>query len=231
MRIIISSVILCILLPLSAAAQQQQRGTFKWVDDEGVIHYGDRIPPEYADKPKQRLNDQGVAVELLEGKKTEAQLAAEKKAAELEVQKELQRRADLALLNTYISVAEIEMHRDRRVELFRAQARVTELYLRNLARRLDQLKREAGRFKPYSSDPNAETIDPGLVAEIKETEGAIQRHEDNLGQFRSEEKQIRDRFEGDIERFKRLKGIEGEETGLARGSQAAAASLAQIVPE
>lgn len=231
MRIITSSVILCVLLPLAAAAQQKDRGTFKWVDDEGVIHYGDRIPPEYADKPKQRLNDQGVAVEHLEGKKTEAQIAAEKKAAELEVQRELQRRADQALLNTYISVAEIEMHRDRRVELFRAQARVTELYLRNLSRRLDQLKREAGRFKPYNSDPNAETIDPGLVAEIKETEGAIQRHEDNLSQFRNEEKQIRDRFEGDIERFKRLKGIEGEETGLASGPQTASTSLAQIVPE
>ena len=87
MRIITSSVILCVLLPLAAAAQQQDRGTFKWVDDEGVIHYGDRIPPEYADKPKQRLNDQGVAVEHLEGKKTDAQLAAEKKAAELEVQR------------------------------------------------------------------------------------------------------------------------------------------------
>jgi hypothetical protein len=231
MRLTFSSVILCALLPLTAAAQQQERGTFKWVDDEGVIHYGDRIPPEYADKPKQRLNDQGVAVEHLEGKKTEAQIAAEKKAAELEVQRELQRRADQALLNTYISVAEIEMHRDRRVELFRAQARVTELYLRNLARRLDQLKREAGRFKPYSSDPNAEAIDPSLVAEIKETETAIQRHEDNLSQFRNEEKQIRDRFEGDIERFKRLKGIDGEETGLASEPQAAAASLAQIVPE
>lgn len=231
MRIITSSVILCVLLPLSVAAQQQERGTFKWVDDEGVIHYGDRIPPEYADKPKQRLNEQGVAVEHLEGKKTEAQLAAEKKAAELELQRELQRRADQALLNTYISVAEIEMHRDRRVELFRAQARVTELYLRNLARRLDQLKREAGRFKPYSSDPNAETIDPSLVAEIKDTEGAIRRHEDNLGQFRSEEKQIRDRFEGDIERFKRLKGIDDRETGLADDPKAAATSLAQIVPE
>ena len=64
--------------------------------------------------------------------------------------KELQFRADQALLSTYVSVAEIEMHRDRRVELFQAQARVTELYLRNLQRRLDQLKTEAGRFKPSS---------------------------------------------------------------------------------
>ena len=237
MRIITSSVIFCVLLPLSAAAQTIERGTFKWVDDEGVIHYGDHIPPEYADKPKQRLNDQGVAVEQLEGKKTEEQLAAEKRARELELQNQLQRRADQALMNTYISVEEIVMHRDRRVELFRAQARVTELYLRNLARRLDQLKREAGRYKPYNSDPNAATIDPSLVAEIKETELAITRHEDNLKQFRNEESRIRERFEGDIERFRKIKGIDdnsddnSNDTGFAEQPESSSTSLAQIVPE
>ena len=48
------------------------------------------------------------------------------------MQKELQMRADRALLATYQNVDEIVMHRDRRVELFQAQSRVTELYLRNL---------------------------------------------------------------------------------------------------
>ncbi|MDH3551542.1 MAG: hypothetical protein OER22_02910, partial [Gammaproteobacteria bacterium] len=72
------------------------------------------------------------------------------------------------MLSTYVNVNEIEMHRDRRVELFQAQARVTELYLRNLRRRLDKLKSEAGRYKPYSSDPGAPTIDPDLVEEISD---------------------------------------------------------------
>ena len=154
------------------------------------------------------------------GRKPKHKLLPRKRRPNSRCRRELQRRADQALLNTYISVEEIVMHRDRRVELFRAQARVTELYLRNLARRLDRLKTEAGRYKPYSSDPNAAMIDPSLVAEISDTEGAIQRHEDNLKQFRSEEKQIRDRFEGDIERFKRLKGIDSEESGLVSEQQA-----------
>jgi hypothetical protein len=171
---------ICFLLPLDASAQKAPRQTYSWVDDEGVKHYGDSIPPEYADKPKEVLNEQGVAVDQLDGKKSEQQLADEAAAAELELQKDLQRRADKALLATYISVAEIEMHRDRRVELFRAQARVTELYLRNLSRRLNQLQKEAGQFKPYSSDPRANPIDPSLVEEIEDTETSIARHKDNL---------------------------------------------------
>ena len=218
------------MLPLAAGAQQRERSTYSWVDDEGVRHYGDSIPPEYADKPKEVLNNQGVAVDHVDGKKTEEQLAAEERARELEVQMELQRRADKTLLSTYVTVDEIVMHRDRRVELFQAQARVTELYLRNLTRRLNQLKQEAGRYKPYSADPNAAMIDPGLVEEIGDTETSIQRHELNLKKFRQEESDIIERFEGDIERFKILKGLD-DDTGLAKEAQTASTSLAQIVPE
>ena len=229
MRLITPLIVLSLLLPLAAGAQQ--RGTYKWVDDEGVIHYGDSIPPEYADKPKSVLNDQGVAVRELEGKKTDEQLAAEARERELEVQAELQRRADKTLLATYVTVDEIVMHRDRRVELFQAQARVTELYLRNLARRLDQLKKEAGRYKPYSSDPNAEMIDPGLVEEIDETEGSIERHKVNLSKFRQEENDIIERFEGDIQRFKTLKGIDDGASYVKEPQTSASTNLAQIAPE
>ena len=193
------------MLPLAAAAQQG--ATYRWVDDEGVVHYGDSIPPEYAEKPKQVLNEQGVTVEHLQGKKTAEELEAERVAEELRQKQELQRRADMALLATYVNVGEIEMHRDRRVELFQAQARVTELYLRNLRKRLNKLKAEAGRYKPYSSDPDATTVDPGLIEEIDETENAIARHEGNLEKYQSEEEKIKERFEGDINRFMALKGL------------------------
>ncbi len=193
------------MLPLTAAAQQTS--TYRWVDDEGVIHYGDSVPPEYAEKPKQVLNEQGVAVQHLRGKKTAEEIEAERIAEELRQKQELQKRADMALLATYVNVGEIEMHRDRRVELFQAQARVTELYLRNLRNRLDKLRTEAGRYKPYSSDPEAPAVDPSLIEEINETEGAIARHEGNLEKYQDEEEKIKERFEVDINRFITLKGL------------------------
>ncbi len=99
------------------------------------------------------------------------------------------------------------MHRDRRIELFQAQARVTELYLRNLERRLAKLKRDASRYRPYSDDSDAPMIDPDLVADIKETQDTIARHRENLIKFQEDEKQMVARFEGDITRFKDLKGL------------------------
>ncbi len=203
MRVLVTAIVLC---ALSTAGAQQVR-TYSWVDDDGVRHYGDTIPPEFAEKQKVVLNEHGVTVEILQGKKTVEELEAERVAEVLRQQQELQQRADMALLSTYVNVDEIEMHRDRRVELFQAQARVTELYLRNLRRRLNELKSEAGRFKPYSSDPKAAIIDPGLIEEIQSTDDAIIRHEGNLRKYQSEESKIKQRFEGDINRFMALKGL------------------------
>ena len=112
------------------------------------------------------------------------------------------------MLATYLTVEEIIMHRDRRIELFQAQARVTELYLRNLERRLSKLKREAEKYRPYSDDPDAPLISEDLVADINETQETIARHQKNLMKFQEDERTMVARFEGDINRFKRLKGVE-----------------------
>ena len=191
----------------SAMARDEQR-VYKWTDDEGNVHYSDSIPAEYAERPKEVLNDHGVTVGELEGKKTAEQLEQERIENDRRVARELQRRADQALLATYLSVDEIIMHRDRRVELFQAQSRVTELYLRNLDRRLEGLREEASRYQPYSTDPNAPMIDEALAVELSKTKDTISRHERNLRKYESDEKQIIERFDGDIQRFKTLKGID-----------------------
>ena len=198
-----------VLLTLVAAAAVAEQGrVYRWVDDDGVVHFDDNIPAEYAELPMQILNDHGVTIDELQGKKTPEEIEADRKARELDLQKELQRRADLALLATYLSEDEILMHRDRRVELFQAQARVTELYLRNLDTRLNSLLIEASKYKPYSKEDGAPTIDPSLAEDLLETKNTIQRHQRNLTKYQTDEQQIIARFDGDIHRFRTLKGLD-----------------------
>ncbi len=208
MRRLFAILSVMVLLPLIAlGAQKQQPKLYRWVDKDGVVHYGDSIPAEYAELERQVVNDHGITVDVMEAKKTEAELAEERRQEELRQARELQRRADQALLATYLTVDEIELHRDRRVELFQAQARVTELYLSNLKRRLANLSREATRFRPYSQNPDAPMIDPDLVADITMTKETIERHQANLEKFQQDEQNIVARFDGDIDRFKKLKGL------------------------
>jgi len=193
---------------VSAGAAGREGTVYRWVDDEGIVHYDDRVPPEYAEHDKDILTDEGVKVGSIRGRKSPEEIEAERVAKQVALQRDLQLRADKALLSTYLTVDEIRMHRDRRVELFQAQSRVTELFLSNLEGRLQKLEREASRYSPYSSDPDAKMIDPGLVDDINNTKSTIARHESNLEKFQADELTIVARFQGDINRFKTLRGIE-----------------------
>ena len=200
--------IIALFVLSSTAAARDEKKVFKWEDEEGNVYYGDTIPAEFSERPKEVLNDQGVAVDAIEGKKTEEQLAEEERLEKLRVAQELQDRADQALLNTYLSVEEIEMHRDRRVELFQAQAKVTELYLRNLSGRLESIRSEASRYQPYSQDSSAPMIPEQLAADLRETKDTIARHENNLKKYERNEREIIERFGKDISRFRILKGLD-----------------------
>lgn len=205
MRKLIITSILLLLAPL--AFGEQETKVYRWIDAEGVVHFDDSIPPEFAEYPKDVLNERGVTVGNLAGKKTEEQLVAERIAEEQRVVLEKRQREDQALVATYLNVEEILLHRDRRVELFQAQARVTELYLRNLKTRLDDLRTDASNFRPYSEDADAPLIPESLNKDLLRTKDTIARHKRNLQKYQSDEQQIIDRFDGDISRFKVLKGI------------------------
>jgi hypothetical protein len=207
MKNLLSTIALLVLLPLAASATETAQKLYRWVDSDGVVHYGDSIPAEYTNLERHVVNNHGITVDVMRAKRTAEEIAEEKRQDDLRLARDLQRRQDQALLATYLSVDEIVLHRDRRVELFQAQARVTELYLSNLKRRLDGLEEEASLYRPYSINPDAEMIDPDLAGDLVTTKDTIERHQANLQRFHDDEQNIVARFDGDINRFKRLKGL------------------------
>ena len=82
MRLKSTALAVLLLLPLIAGAQ---RAAYTWVDDDGVRHYGDKIPVEFADKMKSIINEHGVVVGTIEGKKSEEELEAERVAKRIEI--------------------------------------------------------------------------------------------------------------------------------------------------
>ena len=207
MKNLFPTIALLVLLPLAASATEKGQKLYRWVDGDGVVHYGDSIPAEYTDLERHVVNNHGITVGIMRAKRTAEEIAEEKRQDDLRLARDLQRRQDQALLATYLSVDEIVLHRDRRVELFQAQSRVTELYLSNLKRRLDGLEEEASLYRPYSIDPDAEMIDPDLAGDLVTTKDTIERHNANLQRFHDDEQNIVARFDGDINRFKKLKGL------------------------
>jgi hypothetical protein len=184
---------------------------YRWVDENGSVHYSDRIPPEHSTQSRDLLNDQGVTVGSEEGALTEEErLAREQKRLADEAEQLAAAdavRRDQILLETYLSVEDIEEIRDRWLELVESQITVTELYLGNLRTKLDQLHRRLLVFAPYSERENAQPVPDNLTLEISRTESSILTHEQRLIENRAEQEEIRANFEADIVRFKELKGL------------------------
>ena len=131
--------LLCVLLAsgLAVAAPTQPinngRVLYKWVDKDGVIHYGDRVPPEYASQEQHVLNSHGYEIRHTDAQKTAEQAAADEQKKADAQQAQLR---DKNLLNTYASVQEIERLRDQRLTLVSDQIKVTTQFLDTLNGRI-----------------------------------------------------------------------------------------------
>jgi hypothetical protein len=196
------------MLLASFSLSAESLRAYRWVDSEGVTHYGDRVPPEYAGSRLSVLNEQGVKVNSIVGTKTPEELAEEERQRQIRAEQIKKRDAallrDRVLLSTYLSVDEIEALRDRRMELVEGQMRVIQIYLDNLREKLIKLERESQRFSPYSSDPNARPIDEKLARELSDTLDSIMLYEKNLAKTRNEHNTLEAKFAADITRFEDL---------------------------
>ncbi|HWM28270.1 MAG TPA: DUF4124 domain-containing protein, partial [Woeseiaceae bacterium] len=83
MKILLLTAAMLFALPQGALAQAEEQKLYRWVDREGVVHYGDSVPAEYAEVDKQVVNQHGVTLDVLRGKKSDEELAAEKREDEL----------------------------------------------------------------------------------------------------------------------------------------------------
>lgn len=184
---------------------------YRWVDENGTVHYGDSVPPKYAKTDRDIISDQGIKLKTLRGEQTAEEREADKRKAEIE-EKERQRIAaarerDQVLLTTYLSVAEIEALRNRRKELLEGRIRVTEIYLSTLRDKLAKLQKDASRFQPYSTEPDARPIHENLARELSNTLNSIIVYEKTLAETHNQQTQMVAKFDADIDRFRELKGL------------------------
>src|SRR5215475_15973172 len=194
--------LLTLAWPLSASAQ---RTTYKWVDKDGVVHYGDHIPPEYAGQEQHIMNAHGVEISHTEAEKTLEQQA-------IDEQKRAAATAALArdrnLLASYASVQEIERLRDNRLSLISDQIKVRSDFLDTLNRQMKKLSSNSMRFKPYSDDPKAPPMSDQAAEDLVHLGNDIRTQQQNLRALHGEESAMKRQFDSDIARFKELKHIQ-----------------------
>lgn len=183
-------------------------GTYKWVDENGVTHYSDRIPPEHKDRGNQELNRRGIVIKKTEPALTPEQRKAiteEREARALEEKKVAeQKRQDDALLLTYTSIEEIDAKKEREVQQAEIAIRNMELHHKSAHSHLqEQLKLKA----TYDD----KSIPDQLSFDIGKWEQRMAWLEEHIAVKRIELAEIQARYNSYKKRFAELKGESSRE--------------------
>ena len=193
--------LLLALLLCPLATPGHAAALYKWVDEDGAVHYSSQLPPKQSGKEHQQLNSQGVVVSTQEAAKTEEELAEEARAAEEAKEaarlKAIQDAKDRVLLLTFSSEEEIEMARDNRIEVIDSVIRLingsidtTEQKLANLQQDADNNYLSKGKEVPGGLAQKIEFFQSRLVSRNKQLESKM-----------AEKEKIREKYEADLGRY------------------------------
>ena len=137
------------LLALAIVVRPTPRATYKWVDEKGVVHYTDKIPPEAVNKGNVQLDKHGVPVKRTDPAPTPEQRKAkadeEARQQQIAKERELVDRRDRALLATYTMESEIELARKRALFTIEQQMQSSTAYSAQLNKRKAELEDERPR--------------------------------------------------------------------------------------
>jgi Domain of unknown function (DUF4124) len=206
--------------PSPHTSQDPHKGiAYRWVDAQGVVHYGDNIPPQYASQDRSILNAQGVEVGHLDAQKTPEQEAAATRARDALMK---QRQHDAFLVSTYTSVKDIEALRDVRLEQLKGQRAAAEQYLESLRARLSSLQSRALSYRPYSTRADAWRMPDDLAENLVHTVNELRVQSSALEAKGAEETALRAQFQSDIERYRELHAIHSQSAAIPVPRAAAA---------
>jgi hypothetical protein len=195
--------LLCFALPGAAEL-------YKWVDENGVTHYGDRIPPEYAKQQREVLSPQGDTIKVLEHEKTAAESAEDTRKEELKRQDEEQVKRDRILLDLYGSEADLAKSRDEQLANLDGNIRITEIAMQGTERDLKSRQDRAAQLKQQGKP-----VPPDLERQIKDLDSRLNADRQALTKRREERQALASRFDRDLLRWRQLRGVAAPAPGSA----------------
>lgn len=168
-------------------------GIVKWKDDKGVTHYGDKIPAQYSNTENSIINKQGITV-----KRNRPMTYQDEAASQAKIEQD---KKDKALLSAFTNENEIDLARDRNIQLDKVTVEGLQLQRTNSQKRLDTNQKYANNFtskkKPVPAD---------LAADIKDNKADLAKIDQQIADRNAAMEATRKRFDEDKQRYMMLKG-------------------------
>jgi len=212
--------LLLFAVALTLASGVARGATYKWVDEKGVIHYTDHMPPEAVNKGNAMLNKQGVTVKKTEPAPTPEQRRAkeeeEQRVKDQAKQQEETARRDRALLSSYTSETEIDLARNRTLRTIESVVQSSKAYSEQLVRRKADI--EGKRKTEFAQKP----MPAALERELETIKVELAKQEDLLALKQKEVVAVNAKYDADKKRWRELIA--------AKGGEAAALADINVLP-
>lgn len=172
---------------------------YKWVDNNGTTHYGETIPPEYADKDHEVLNKEGRVIKSEEVMTPERRRAKDLKDAKKREEAEAaleQERHDKTLINIYNSVDEIDLARIRNVQQIDGRINAINFSIKSANDNLLSLQTEADNFAKANRK-----IPASLQQDLQDVKNRLTKLQQDVAVPLAEKAALEARFAADKARY------------------------------
>lgn len=178
-----SKTLLALALPLALFSMAAQAKLYKWVDQNGETHYGQTIPPEYANQHQVQIKE-GMEVKDQPKPKVDKQPAAPKKKTRQQIQQE---RYDNMLLATYANEGEIDDQRDRSLQLISAR-------INSIQMQLKAAQKDLNHYRKTKASPRT----------IGQAKRRVNGFNAQLASAQADANRVRARYAADKKRYREL---------------------------
>ncbi|MEW8043270.1 MAG: DUF4124 domain-containing protein [gamma proteobacterium symbiont of Phacoides pectinatus] len=200
---------LAILLGLLLCAAPDHSGAsklYRWVDDEGTVHYTDQVPPEQSRRARTQLNERGMEVEHTEKVRTPEQILQEQERLRAE-----QRARDQVLLRTFRTEEDIRHALEGKLTAVDVMIQITRSNIRRAKVKLSEMQGDAATL-----ERQGRPVSPQLQGNIETTREQIQEGYDTILGLEQQKSAISAKFTANQERFLILKNLNHEtQRGMA----------------
>lgn len=192
-----------ILLAAATISMSANAEYYRWIDKNGDIQYGDRVPAEDTELGRDKLNTGGRVVESVERAKTAEEIIVfeeQQRLAEIQRQQAAEQAAyDRALIATFSNVEDMERARDERISLIEQSIELSRGRIRKQQAELVKLDESRQRFLAVGQDSP-----PAIDRAEKRVLELITVIEEYIRDREVEKEQLRQQFKKDIARYTEL---------------------------
>lgn len=197
--LVLSIILIC--SPLSIQAKM-----YKWVDEHGQVHFGDKIPQQYKLKKHEVMNERGLTVKRRHAIKTNEQIAEEKRLQEdsekMAVLAEKQRKLDRVLLDAYDSERDLKIARDTRLDDVAAQIKLAQSNINLSNAKIQKMQKQVAQIKASNRQ-----VPANLHNKIKMEQRQVTVRNRIIASNKKRGIEIKEKYNDYIKRYKAAKKV------------------------